>query len=126
GNGYRVSVNCTDYSGQAHAAQACQDATWQVTTPSQTLTQAYNPDWLATNDNNRHVIATAGLASAAIFAQSVGGGGGSGGYAAAEGGSVTGNSLAFAQGGSGGNGGHGGAIYAGTNGVRLYTLGDNA
>src|SRR5690606_24854078 len=102
---------------------------YTVNTPSQTLSTTLKPVLLSTNDGNRHAIATAGLGSPGIVAQSVGGGGGSGGYAISLAASVVNATLpttALAFGGSGGSGGSGGAVYAGTNGLRLHTLGDSS
>ncbi|AJD47440.1 putative outer membrane autotransporter barrel domain-containing protein [Isoalcanivorax pacificus W11-5] len=125
GHGGMVAVNCTSY-GNASTYSPCQAQNITSYTPTQTLSTTVTPTLLSSNAGNAYGIATAGLGSTAIFAQSVGGGGGSGSYAIAVQGELFGDGMALAYGGTGGNGGSGNLVYAGTNGMWLYTLGDGA
>ena len=104
GNGGNVLVNCNNYSTFASSFSPCAGTA--------VLTAA----------RSDFRIATTGLASPGIVAQSIGGGGGAGGYAMSLSGSLIGSqSLGF--GGSGGAAGSGGQVFASSNGQSISTYG---
>ncbi|MCV2348290.1 autotransporter outer membrane beta-barrel domain-containing protein [Paucibacter sp. Y2R2-4] len=104
GNGGNVLVNCNSYSALSSSFSPC----------------AGTPVLTAVRTDFR--IATTGLASPGIVAQSIGGGGGAGGYAMSLSGSLFGSqSLGF--GGSGGAAGTGGQVFASSNGQSINTSG---
>ena len=104
GNGANVLVNCSSYSAVAAGFSPCAGSD---------LVSGPQLGWR---------VATAGLGSPGLVAQSIGGGGGHGGYAMSLSGSLIG-SQSFGFGGSGGTGGTGGAVFASSNGQSISTGG---